>query len=163
PGRVGGEGRADARATDGRRVLCGGDRLMLPILTPAQASALDRASVERGVPVLDLMERAGLAVSRAATTLAGSAYGTRAVGVCGKGNNGGGGLVAARHLDRAGMGVTVLLMSAPSSLEGAAATSFRRFDRGGGRWRVLPNDPGPARSRLQRELARAHLVIDAMF
>jgi hydroxyethylthiazole kinase-like uncharacterized protein yjeF len=130
---------------------------MLPILTPAESSGLDRASAARGVAVGSLMENAGAAVARACVAVAGGIYGRRAVVVCGKGNNGGDGLVAARHLDRWGMGVTVVLLAEPAALQGAAALNFRRFDGRDGRW--LRYSPAV----LERELARADVVVDAVF
>ncbi|MGZ5301588.1 MAG: NAD(P)H-hydrate epimerase, partial [Actinomycetota bacterium] len=61
---------------------------MKPVLTPDQASALDRETQARGVPAELLMERAGRAVARSALDVMGGSYGRRAVVVCGKGNNG---------------------------------------------------------------------------
>jgi len=130
---------------------------MLPILTPAENSALDRASAERGVSVASLMEAAGWAVARVAVALAGGAYGRRAVVVCGKGNNGGDGLVAARCLERWGMGVTAVLMAPPGSLRDAAAANFHRFAGAGGRWRRFGAEV------LTRELGRADVVVDGVF
>jgi hydroxyethylthiazole kinase-like uncharacterized protein yjeF len=130
---------------------------MIPILTPAETAALDRASAERGVTVGALMENAGRAVARATLRAAGGAYGRRAVVVCGKGNNGGDGLVAARLLDRWGLGVTVVLVAEPGSFQGAAGESFRRFEDAGGR--SIAFDP----DRLRREVARSHVVVDAVF
>ena len=130
---------------------------MLAILTPAEAAALDRESGERGVGVSTLMENAGLAVARATVEAAGGSYGRRAVVVCGKGNNGGDGLVAARVLERGGMGVSVVLLSDPAAFTGAAADAFRTFDAGGGRW--LPFSP----DTMSRELSRAAVAVDAIF
>jgi NAD(P)H-hydrate epimerase len=130
---------------------------MLPILTPDQSRALDQASAERGISTADLMERAGREVARASVALIGGGYGRRAVVVAGKGNNGGDGLVAARHLERAGMGVTVCLLADPAELRGEAASAFRRFDEVGGRWIRFSGD------RLARELDRADLAVDAIF
>ncbi len=130
---------------------------MLPILTPDESSALDRASAERGVSVASLMEAAGWAVARVAAALAGGAYGRRAVVVCGKGNNGGDGLVAARYLERWGMGVTAVLMAPPGSLRDAAAANFHRFAGAGGRWRRFGSEV------LTRELGRADVVVDGVF
>ena len=129
---------------------------MLPILTPEESSALDRAAEQRGTKVDELMEKAGRAVARVAVTLTGGAYGRRAVVLCGKGNNGGDGLVAARHLDRWGVGVTVLLLADPGDLKGPAARNFERFVDAGGRWHRF----GP--TRLVRELERCDAVVDAM-
>jgi hydroxyethylthiazole kinase-like uncharacterized protein yjeF len=130
---------------------------MIPILTPDESAALDRASAERGISVDALMENAGRAVARAAVELAGGAYGRRVLVVCGKGNNGGDGLVAARILDRLGLGVTVVLLPGPSELRGPAGQNLRRFAEAGGRWR--PYSAG----RLAREVRRADVVVDAVF
>ncbi len=130
---------------------------MIPILTPDQASALDRASAERGVGVEALMERAGFAVARAAARLAGGTYGRRAMVLCGKGNNGGDGLVAARHLQRWGMGVSVLLLASPSAYRGAAAAALASYAAADGRW--IRFDAGA----LAREARRAHVAVDAIF
>jgi ADP-dependent NAD(P)H-hydrate dehydratase / NAD(P)H-hydrate epimerase len=130
---------------------------VLPILTPAESSALDRASSERGVSVSSLMEAAGWSVARVAAAVAGGAYGRRAVVVCGKGNNGGDALVAARHIERWGMGVTAILMAAQGGFRDAAAANFHRYADAGGRWRRF----SPA--TLSRELHRADVVIDGIF
>ena len=83
---------------------------MKPVLTPEEAAALDRDTQSRGIAAEALMERAGRAVARAARELAGGTYGRRVAVVCGKGNNGGDGLVAARHLARNGVRTTVVLL-----------------------------------------------------
>lgn len=130
---------------------------MKPVLTSAQTQALDRETEARGVPVSVLMERAGLAVAHAAVDLAGGAYGRRAVVVCGKGNNGGDGLVAARYLAGWGMGVAVLLLPDPSTLREPAAANFHRL--GPARMRSLQF----SESALARELERADVAIDGIF
>jgi ADP-dependent NAD(P)H-hydrate dehydratase / NAD(P)H-hydrate epimerase len=130
---------------------------MLPILTPAESAELDRASAERGISVERLMENAGRAVASAALGLMGGAYGRRAVVLCGKGNNGGDGLVAARYLSRWGVGVSVVLLEDPSAYRGAALANHRRFASSGGR--SLPY----TEAGLAREIARADAVVDALF
>ncbi len=133
-------------------------RPMKPVLTPAEASTLDRETQERGVGADALMERAGRAVARAARDLAGGSYGRRAVIVCGKGNNGGDGLVAARHLGRWGVRTTVVLLEDPSELREPAATNARRLEEAPGiRLRTFHQ------GSLQRELARADVAVDAIF
>lgn len=130
---------------------------MIPVLSPEETAALDRESAARGITTRDLMESAGRAVARAAMSLTSGAYGRRAVVLCGKGNNGGDGLVAARHMDRWGFGVTVVMLADPTELRGAAAESFRRYAGGGGRWkRYTP-------ATLDRELGRAEVAADAVF
>jgi ADP-dependent NAD(P)H-hydrate dehydratase / NAD(P)H-hydrate epimerase len=128
-----------------------------PVLTPAEAGALDRASQARGIGQATLMENAGREVARAAAAVAGGVYGTRAVIVCGKGNNGGDGLVAARHLARWGTRVTVLMLETPEDLREPAAANFARLAEADVRVRPF------SRSTLARELARADVAVDAIF
>ncbi|MEP6758952.1 MAG: NAD(P)H-hydrate dehydratase [Actinomycetota bacterium] len=131
---------------------------MRPLLTPAEAGELDRATQAAGTPAEALMERAGAGVARACLDLLGGGYGRRAVVVCGKGNNGGDGLVAARHLSRAGVRVAVLLLESGADLRGPSAGHLARLGRETD-VRVRPYDPAV----LARELARADLAIDAIF
>jgi ADP-dependent NAD(P)H-hydrate dehydratase / NAD(P)H-hydrate epimerase len=130
---------------------------MRPILTPAESAHLDAVSAERGITVERLMENAGRAVARCVLDLTGGAYGRRCVVVCGKGNNGGDGLVAAGELSRRGMGVSVALMEAPTAFRGLARTNFERFAGDGGRWRRFTE------ADLARELRRCDVVVDAIF
>ena len=80
---------------------------------------------ERGVPSLELMEAAGLALAEAAQAAA--APGPIRI-VCGKGNNGGDGLVAARLLAGWGHEVEVLLLWPAGELSGDAAANLERLD-----------------------------------
>ena len=130
---------------------------MKPVLSPAQAAELDRATQVRGVPAVTLMERAGRAVARACVDLMGGVYGRRAVVVCGKGNNGGDGLVAARHLARWGVRVAVLSVEPPDGLRDPAAANLARLAEVGLRVDIATE------SRLARELARADVAVDAVF
>jgi ADP-dependent NAD(P)H-hydrate dehydratase / NAD(P)H-hydrate epimerase len=130
---------------------------MKPVLMPAEAAALDRVAEARGVAVVDLMERAGRAVARACVDLTGGTYGRRAVVVCGGGNNGGDGLVAARHLARWGVRVGVFVLDDPTGLREPAATNHARLAEVG--LRARPFDRGA----LERELSRADVAVDAIF
>lgn len=99
------------------------------------------------------MERAGRAVARAAIAVAGGRYGRRAVVVCGPGNNGGDGVVAARVLRRAGLGVTCLLIGDPGAVRGAAAVHLEGMRAAGVDVRPLE----------ERALGSADVVVDALF
>jgi NAD(P)H-hydrate epimerase len=77
-----------------------------------------------GIPSLELMERAGAGLARVVEEVAPD--GPVAV-VCGKGNNGGDGLVAGRLLREAGREVRILLLPAPEELRGDAAENLRRL------------------------------------
>ncbi len=127
---------------------------MKPVLTPKAAKELDAAAQARGIRAIDLMERAGVAVARACVDLCGGVYGRRAVVVAGKGNNGGDGFVAARHLARWGMRVSVVTLEQPSDLAAANASRLAEVDI-----RVLPISEGV----VERELARADVAVDAIF
>lgn len=76
-------------------------------------------------PVKVLMERAGLAVARETAAL-GARYGTRVAVLCGPGNNGGDGYVAARHLRRRGAAVQVHALAEPRTAPAAAAARAAR-------------------------------------
>ncbi|MBV8202595.1 MAG: NAD(P)H-hydrate epimerase [Acidobacteria bacterium] len=92
-----------------------------PTLTSAQAAAADRICSERfGIPLEWLMEAAGWAVARACA-------GPVAV-MCGRGNNGGDGFAAARHLHRWGRLQSVSCMDR-SALRGSAADEATVLER----------------------------------
>ena len=98
---------------------------LTPLPDAEQMHAIDRWAIEvRGVPALDLMESAGAAVARAVERLAPDGPVTV---VCGKGNNGGDGLVAARLLREAGRPVTVVCVAPPQELSGDARTNLERL------------------------------------
>ncbi len=130
---------------------------MKPVLSPTQAAELDRATQARGVPAATLMERAGRAVARACVDLMGGVYGRRVVVVCGKGNNGGDGLVAARHLARWGVRVAVLAVEPPDGLREPAAANLARLAEVGISVDIVTE------SRLAREMERAEVAVDAVF
>lgn len=87
-----------------------------PVVTAEKMKYLDRkASQEYGIPSHTLMENAGRAVAQAALDFAAAELGkqpadVKAVICCGKGNNGGDGLVAARYLAKAGAAVKVFIL-----------------------------------------------------
>jgi hydroxyethylthiazole kinase-like uncharacterized protein yjeF len=129
----------------------------MKIITAAEMREIDRASSERfGVPSLTLMENAGSAVAEFVVARYPSAE--RVGVICGKGNNGGDGFVAARKLKAAGREVRVVLLAEPAELRGDAAEMFAR----------LPVAPVIVRNgdRLEQEQARAvfesEVVLDAI-
>jgi ADP-dependent NAD(P)H-hydrate dehydratase / NAD(P)H-hydrate epimerase len=97
----------------------------MKIVTAAEMREIDRVTSERfGVPSLTLMENAGTAVARLVVTEYPEAR--RIAVICGKGNNGGDGFVAARKLHELGKDVRLVLLSEPSDLRGDAAEMFTR-------------------------------------
>ncbi|HBF35158.1 TPA: bifunctional ADP-dependent NAD(P)H-hydrate dehydratase/NAD(P)H-hydrate epimerase [Candidatus Sumerlaeota bacterium] len=99
--------------------------MSLKLVTNEEMRAIDKITIqERGVPNLDLMERAGQAVTKTVV----SHYMPQAVAiVCGKGNNAGDGLVAARLLSNEGIEVRVLLLTEGYNLSEAGRANFERL------------------------------------
>lgn len=99
----------------------------MKIVTSAEMREIDRATSERfGVPSLTLMENAGSAVAEFALT---ASRNVKSIGViCGKGNNGGDGFVAARKLHESGKEVRVLLLGQPAELKGDAGENWRKLE-----------------------------------
>ena len=111
--------------------------------------AIDGWAIEdQGVPSLELMEAAGREVATAVSDLA--PEGPIRV-ICGKGNNAGDGLVAARYLAEAGHEVEALLVWPEEELSGDAAANQERF-----RGEPLGEDPAA-------RLAESGAVVDAIF
>lgn len=98
----------------------------MKIVTAAEMREIDRATSEWfGVPSLTLMENAGSAVAEFARTAYPHA---KSIGViCGKGNNGGDGFVAARKLHESGREVRLLLLARPAELRGDARTNYEKL------------------------------------
>jgi len=104
--------------------ICNGPSMK--IVTAAEMREIDRITTERfAVPSLTLMENAGTAVAEFVISRYPSAE--RIGIICGKGNNGGDGFVAARKLHGAGKGVRIILLAEPSQLRGDAAEMFGRL------------------------------------
>jgi NAD(P)H-hydrate epimerase len=99
--------------------------LAMKILTAEEMGAADRRSVEAGVAVEQLMEAAGAAVARFCLRRFGGDG--LVVVLAGKGNNGGDGMVAARHLAQAGRSVRVALLGAAGDVKGDAAAAWQRL------------------------------------
>jgi NAD(P)H-hydrate epimerase len=96
----------------------------MPVLSAAEMQACDRATTERfGVPSIELMRAASSAVATFAQRY--FAQARRVTVLCGRGNNGGDGL-----LGEAGWDVTTLLLGAPEGLKGDAAQAWRELNAG---------------------------------
>ena len=128
----------------------------MKIVTVEQMKALEAASVEAGVSVDALMERAGLAVASEATRRLESPRGARVLVLVGSGNNGGDGLVAALHLHQWGARVQVYLCGSRKQPDPKLALVEER----GIPVATASDDEGY--TLLQRSLEPSPLVIDAV-
>jgi NAD(P)H-hydrate epimerase len=117
------------------------------LLDSRQTGEAEGLTVAGGTPVLELMENAGRSVAR---QIAGRWSVRPVVVLCGPGNNGGDGFVAARHLVEAGWPVRVALLGPRDGLAGEARRHAARWIES-----VVPLAPAV--------LDGADLVVDAIF
>ncbi|HEX6410413.1 MAG TPA: NAD(P)H-hydrate dehydratase [Sphingomicrobium sp.] len=115
-----------------------------PILTTEQMLAAEQRAIEAGTSVETLMERAGAALAEAAYRYVGK---MPALILCGPGNNGGDGYVAARHLAERGVAVRVAALADPK-------TDAAKWARSGWKGDV---------EALDNRTEPASLLIDALF
>jgi hydroxyethylthiazole kinase-like uncharacterized protein yjeF len=115
-----------------------------PTLTAEAMHAAEQTAIDRGTSVEQLMERAGVALAEAVYRFSGP---LPALMLCGPGNNGGDGYVAARHLAARGVRVRIAALDQPKS----GAAKWAR-----GEW------SGPVEA-LTEATASAPLVIDCLF
>jgi hydroxyethylthiazole kinase-like uncharacterized protein yjeF len=119
----------------------------MEVLTTAEMERADRLTIAAGTPGFALMLSAGQAVAEAATDLVEEGP---VLVVCGPGNNGGDGLVAAVELAAQGREVSVILMCERETLQGDAASAAR-----GWKYPILPFNP--------QAIGKPALIIDALF
>lgn len=134
----------------------------MKILTVAEMREVDRLTSERqGISQRDLMDNAGGAVARFVAAHFAPIEDRRIIVLCGKGNNGGDGFVAARALREMGADPAVLLFGDSFELRGDAAESYAG-------WRQATNgEVKVIRDVASWESARAsalnaRIIIDAL-
>ncbi|MGA2740893.1 MAG: NAD(P)H-hydrate dehydratase [Bryobacteraceae bacterium] len=126
----------------------------MKVLTAAQMRAVDRRTIEMGIPGLVLMENAGHRVVELLAERFAPLSAQRIAILCGKGNNGGDGLVVARQLftrfrPRA---LHVVLLAAPENLKGDAAQNYHMLQVCG----------CPVAREIPVEARLATIVVDAL-
>ena len=121
-----------------------------------------RAINEYGVPGVVLMENAGRNVADFIWTEGGGRPNPTVI-CCGRGNNGGDGFVIARHLDRRGADVRILLFARPDALTGDAAVMYQIVTRSRVPIVVAPADPPNNWLDEQLALDRPGFKVDALF
>lgn len=124
------------------------DPVLLSLLTPREMSRADALTIASGTPGRVLMERAGQAVAETCLEqLEGG--GGRVLILCGPGNNGGDGFVAARHLRAAGCAIHLCLLGKLDALRGDAAEAAAAWS-------------GPV-AAVPADIAGFDLIVDALF
>ena len=126
----------------------------MKILTAAQMREVDRRTSELGIPSIVLMENAGHRVVEFLERQYAPLSDQRIVILCGKGNNGGDGMVVARQLHTRirPQSLQVVLASDPAELRGDAALNFKMLQAVG----------CPVTLDLTSEMQAATIIVDAL-
>ena len=126
----------------------------MKVLTAAEMREVDRRTIEAGIPGIVLMENAGHRVVEFLAERFAPLGEQRIVVLCGKGNNGGDGLVIARQLHTrfAPAALHVVLLADPAELKGDAAANYKMLLAAG----------GTVEREIPAEARTATLVVDAL-
>jgi NAD(P)H-hydrate epimerase len=134
----------------------------MKILTSAEMKGIDRKAIEElGIPGAVLMENAGLRIVRALKAICPDFAAGRIVIVAGKGNNGGDGLVVARHLFNLGARPDVVLLAGKDEVKGDAAVNLGIALKMG--VPVVEVRDIAAWRKALAAVSRASIVVDALF
>ncbi|MGH7473406.1 MAG: NAD(P)H-hydrate epimerase, partial [Candidatus Methylomirabilales bacterium] len=133
----------------------------MKVVTAKEIQELDRrAEAEYGISSRILMENAGTGAVRVMEQHFPRLYRSRVVVVCGKGNNGGDGLVVARHLVNGGASVQVLLLAKKEEVKGDAAVNLGIAERSG--IPLAEVTSGRDLHKHRESLVTADLIVDAI-
>jgi ADP-dependent NAD(P)H-hydrate dehydratase / NAD(P)H-hydrate epimerase len=134
----------------------------MDVLTAAEMRQCDQQTVEQGhASWQSLMEAAGSQVAKFVLLQFPAIQ--RILVLCGKGNNGGDGLVAARHLDAAGKQVRILLLAEPDQLHGEASAAYKQLPQKlQHRLIGVGSEDDLVSSTLDQAFAEAGLILDAI-
>ncbi len=130
----------------------------MKLCTAEQMRRIDETAMGKdGIPGVVLMENAGRQVVAAVRELLATQARARVVVICGKGNNGGDGLVAARHLLNHGTDVQVVLLAKGTDLSGDAAVNYRIAHTMG-----VPMVENADEEAVKVRASRADVIVDAI-
>src|SRR5260370_31769641 len=130
-------------------------------VTGAEMREVDRLTTERfGIPSVQLMEAAGKHVADAVLREFSPQLARRVAVLCGKGNNGGDGLVAARYLRAAGVAPRVCLFGNPKELHGDAGANLARYLETGAT--IIAIEDEAAWQRAWPAIADSEVMVDAL-
>lgn len=133
------------------------------VCTSQQMARIDRATIDAGTPALGLMERAGQAMAESILDfledLDTHGEAPNVLILCGRGNNGGDGLVVARVLAEQELPVAVLMVAGTDRLSPEAQTNFERLPE---TVALVDAEPGERAGLLSELLEEADVVVDAV-
>lgn len=129
-------------------------------ISAVRMRAIDRMATEKqGIPSIILMENAGRGAAEEILRVLRRVAKPKVCIVCGPGNNGGDGFVAARHLKIAGVAVTCFLAGERRSLKKDARTQFRILEN----LNVTVRPVKTATAEFKKVLKQADICVDALF
>ena len=132
------------------------------LLTTEEMQAADRHAIEKvGIPALVLMENAGIKALITMEKIVGGLKGKRFTIICGKGNNGGDGLVIARHLFNNNVATQVFICAAPEEMSPDARHNCEVLVRSGLEPVLLKTHRDIDRLRIAMEFSEC--VVDCLF
>lgn len=136
------------------------ESIRVPSVSVEQMREVDRLMIEEcGILLIQMMENAGRNLAALASRIAGGAPGKRVLVLAGKGNNGGGGLVAARHLSNMDARVRVILSARAGELgeipaHQASILAKMKLD--------LLSGPGLPVDEVAKRCRDADVIVDAL-
>jgi NAD(P)H-hydrate epimerase len=137
----------------------------MKLVTAAQMKEIDKTAILKyKIPSLTLMEKAGKKLAEAARDLALNKNMENILVFCGKGNNGGDGLVAARYLKKQRLNVQIFIFGKKNELSPDAAANLKRIKSSANPVdnKVVKIVFEPELKLIENELNKYPLVIDAL-
>src|SRR6202042_144405 len=133
----------------------------MKILTAAEMREVDRLTVAReSISSLQLMENAGASVAKFITRRFPKFKTLKIVVLCGKGNNGGDGFVAARHLRDSGANIETYLFANAEDVKSDAAEKLKCWRESGRSIHYVRTSE--EWQKEQPRIFRADLIVDAL-
>jgi len=134
-------------------------------ITPEKMREIDRRTQEEfDIPATILMENAGRAVFQTAMELLSEKQEKKVTVICGRGNNGGDGFAAARHLMNNGIDVYIFLVADVKELEGEAEANYHRAEKiAKTMGKVIETLNEEDLSSFEDKLEETSLIVDGIF
>jgi NAD(P)H-hydrate epimerase len=131
------------------------------VATAQQMRNIDKRAIDgKGIPGIELMEKAGCGAFEAVSRFHGPLKGKKMVILCGAGNNGGDGFVVARYAINKGAHCSVFLLSSKERVSGDARINLERMEKLGRE--ITEVDKDSAGKVLEGALSGAEIVVDAL-
>src|ERR1700683_3027258 len=133
----------------------------MKLLTALQMREVDKLTTSRfGISQMQLMETAGAAATEYIETIVRPSIARRVVILCGRGNNGGDGLVVARHLSQRGGHPIVILCADPTEVRGEPENNLKRYLESGQKIEAVRSVD--QWRQVAHHVASADVVVDAL-